>query len=64
MLAYPLALLAFVLVFRERRELAAAGFGILAVGDGMASFAGLALGGPRLPWTERKTWTGLLAFAV
>src|SRR6266571_4819785 len=36
----------------------------LAVGDGMASLVGQAVGGPRLPWNERKGWAGLVAFVL
>ena len=61
-LLYPLAVLALILVFRDRLELAAALWGILAFGDGMASLVGQALGGPRLPWNPRKGWAGFLAF--
>ncbi len=62
-LLYPLAVLALVLVFRgEDRWMAAAVWGLLAFGDGMASLAGQLLGGPRLPWNERKSWAGSLAF--
>jgi len=63
-LAYPLAVLGLVLVFRERLWMAAAGWGILAVGDGMAGLVGQAAGGPRLPWNARKGWSGLVAFVV
>jgi uncharacterized protein (TIGR00297 family) len=42
--------------------MAAAIWGVLAVGDGMASVVGLAAGGPRLPWNEKKSWAGFLAF--
>ncbi len=62
-LLYPLAVLALVLVFRgEQRWMAAAVWGLLAFGDGMASVVGQLLGGPRLPWNQRKGWAGLLAF--
>ncbi len=64
MLAYPLAVLGLVLLFHERLWLAAAGWGLLAVGDGMASLVGQSLDGPRLPWNPRKSWTGFLAFVV
>ena len=63
-LAYPLAVLALVLLFRERLWMAAAGWGILAVGDGMASLLGQAIGGPRLPWNARKGWVGFASFVV
>jgi len=63
-LAYPLAVLGLVLVFHDRLWMAAAGWGILAVGDGMAGLVGQALSGPRLPWNPRKGWAGLVAFVV
>jgi uncharacterized protein (TIGR00297 family) len=63
-LAYPLAVLALVLVFHDRLWMAAAGWGILAVGDGTAGLVGQAVGGPRLPWNPRKGWAGLAAFVV
>lgn len=61
---YPAAVLALVLVFRERLELAAAGWALLAFGDGMATVVGLLVGGPRLPWNRDKSWAGLVAFVV
>lgn len=63
-LAYPLAVLGFILVFRDQPWMAAAGWGILAVGDGMASLVGQAAGGPRLPWNDRKGWVGFAAFVA
>lgn len=63
-LAYPLAVLGLVLLFRDRLWMAAAGWGILAVGDGTASLVGQAIGGPRLPWNAGKTWSGFLAFVA
>jgi dolichol kinase len=38
--------------------------GILAVGDGIATLAGRALGGPRWPWNREKTLSGSAAFAI
>lgn len=63
-LAYPLAVLGLILLFRERLWMAAAGWGILAVGDGMASLLGQAAGGPRLPWNARKGWIGFASFVA
>jgi len=63
-LAYPLAVLALILLFRDRLWMAAAGWGILAVGDGMASLVGQAVGGPRLPWNARKGWVGFASFVA
>ncbi len=61
-LLYPLAVLGLILWFWHSLPLAAAAWGILAVGDGMASLVGQTLGGPRLPWNPAKRWAGSLAF--
>jgi len=61
---YPLAVLILILVFYQRLEVAAAAWGILAFGDGMASVAGMALGRAKLPWNERKSWIGSLAYVL
>src|SRR5262249_59775399 len=53
-----------VLFFWSSLWMAAAVWGVLAVGDGMASVVGQAVGGPRLPWNRSKGWAGLLAFVV
>lgn len=61
---YPLAVLGLILVFRERLDLAAAAWGILAAGDGMATLAGTTIRSPRLPWNHEKSVAGLLAFVT
>jgi uncharacterized protein (TIGR00297 family) len=61
---YPLTVLLLILVFWRRLEVAAAAWGILAFGDGMASVAGIALGQRRLPWNPRKSWIGSLAYVL
>ena len=61
-LFYPLSILILILIFRERLDIVAAAWGILAFGDGMATLAGTRRGGRALPWNARKTWTGLVAF--
>lgn len=63
-LLYPLSVLALILLFRGDLWKAAAVWGVLALGDGVASLAGLALGGPHLPWNPRKTWTGFFAMVA
>lgn len=60
---YPLAVLILILVFWKRLEVAAATWGILAFGDGMASVAGMTLGRTKLPWNPRKSWAGTIAYA-
>jgi uncharacterized protein (TIGR00297 family) len=61
---YPAAVLMMVLIFPHRIELAAAAWGLLAFGDGMATVAGLGVGGPRLPWNQEKRWSGFIAFVL
>jgi uncharacterized protein (TIGR00297 family) len=63
-LLYPLSVLGLVLVFRHDLWMAAAIWGVLALGDGMASILGQAMAGPRLPWNPRKGWIGFAAFVV
>lgn len=61
---YPLAVLILILVFWQRLEVAAAVWGILAFGDGMASVAGMTLGRKKLPWNPKKSWMGTAAYFV
>jgi len=63
-LLYPLSVLGLCLYFRHDLAKAAAVWGLLAVGDGMATVLGQALRGPRLPWNPGKGWVGLLSFFV
>lgn len=62
--AYPVTVLALILLFAPRLELAAAGWGYLALGDGLASVVGQATPGPRLPWNRSKSLAGSLAFVL
>ena len=61
---YPLAVLLLLLTFPHRPDIAAAAWGILAIGDGIATLAGRAIGGPRWPWNREKTLSGSAAFAI
>ena len=61
---YPLCVLLLILFFWNRLEVAAASWGILAFGDGMASVAGMALGRRKLPWNPRKSWVGTIAYVI
>lgn len=58
---YPLVVLALLLVFWRRPEVAAAVWAVLAFGDGAAALAGRLIGGARLPWNPDKSWAGSLA---
>ena len=61
---YPFAVLMLLLVFPTRPDIVAGAWGILALGDGIATLAGRALGGRRWPWNREKTVSGSVAFAV
>ena len=61
-LYYPLSVLALILVFRERLDIVAAAWGVMAFGDGFATLVGSQSTGPRLPWNPQKSWYGLFAF--
>lgn len=61
---YPTAVLILILVFWRRLEVAAATWGILAFGDGMAAVVGMTLGRHKLPWNPDKSWIGTLAYFV
>jgi uncharacterized protein (TIGR00297 family) len=63
-LLYPISVLLLILALRHNLWMAAAVWGVLAAGDGMASIVGQAVGGPRLFWNPRKGWVGFLAFVV
>jgi uncharacterized protein (TIGR00297 family) len=61
---YPLAVLVLIIVFHDALAFAAAGWVILAFGDGFATVIGRALPIAELPWNHRKSWGGLLAFTI
>lgn len=61
---YPLCVLLLILIYWNRLEVAAASWGILAFGDGMASVVGMALGRRKLPWNPRKSWMGTIAYVI
>ena len=77
---YPVAVLALILVFRTRLDIAAAAWGVLAFGDGAATLVGTkgtkdtkdtkgtkgTKGAPRvvLPWNRDKSYAGTAAFIV
>ena len=63
-LLYPLAVLFLILFFWNAPWMAAALWGILAFGDGMASVVGVAVKGKHLPWNPRKGVAGSLAFVL
>lgn len=63
-LLYPAVVLLLVAVFRQRLEIVAFAWGVLALGDAAAGVAGLKWGRRRLPWNPAKSWVGLAAGAL
>ena len=61
---YPVAVLLLLAAFPRRPDIAAAAWGILALGDGSATLAGRAIGGRRWSWNRDKTFAGSATFAV
>jgi uncharacterized protein (TIGR00297 family) len=63
-LLYPWSVLLLIIVFPSRPDIAAAAWGILALGDGAATLVGTRAHGHELPWNRDKTVDGTVAFAV
>jgi uncharacterized protein (TIGR00297 family) len=63
-LLYPISVLALILIYRHYLYIAAAAWAMMAVGDGMATVMGKAVGGSILPWNREKTWSGFLSFVA
>jgi uncharacterized protein (TIGR00297 family) len=70
-LLYPLSVLLLILILPTRLDIVAAAWGILALGDGMATIAGqkskqngAPFFGEPLPWNADKTVGGSIAFVV
>ena len=61
---YPISVLVLVVLYRNHLHIAAAAWAIMALGDGMATVIGEAVGGSALPWNRQKTWSGFISFAV
>jgi len=59
---YPLAVLALILAFPTRPDIAAAAWGVLAAGDGFATLVGAHVRTPPLVWNRLKSTGGLAAF--
>jgi uncharacterized protein (TIGR00297 family) len=61
---YPISVLLLILVFPDRLDIAAAAWGILAIGDGMATLVGKPYGRAKIPWNRSKSVLGTCAFVV
>ncbi len=61
---YPVTVLSLILLFRNHLEIAAAGWGFLAFGDGLATLVGRAAESAPLPWNPRKSVAGTAAYVL
>jgi len=61
---YAATVLLLIITFRRNLPVAAAGWGYLAFGDGLASIVGMTFESPRLPWNRQKTLAGFSGFVV
>jgi dolichol kinase len=61
-LAYPVSVFLLILIFPV--PIAAAMWGVLSFGDGLATLVGSRATGGSLPWNAKKTVAGLLAFVL
>lgn len=61
---YAGSILITILLFPGQFELGLTVLGILAFGDGSATFGGILLGGPKLPWNPEKSIAGFLCFLL
>lgn len=59
---YALSVALLLVMFWRLPDLAAAGWLLLAVGDGAATIVGRRWGKRRLPWNREKSWAGSLAY--
>ena len=63
-LGYMGPVVSALLLFPGRAEWGLMTLQILALGDGSATLGGLMIGGRRLPWNRKKTFSGLFCFAI
>ena len=61
---YAATVLLLIFTFQRNLQIAAAGWGYLAFGDGFASIIGMTVGGARLPWNQKKSLSGSLGYVV
>ena len=61
---YPATVVVLLLLLPERLDIVAGAWGVLAVGDGVATLVGRRLPIRSLPWNPEKSLGGLFAFAV
>jgi dolichol kinase len=63
-LGYGVIIIPMFVIFPSHPELALTVAGVVAFGDGSATLVGLLFGERKLPWNQRKSWVGTLAFIL
>ena len=61
---YPIAVFLLILAFRDRLDIVAGSWGVLAFGDGMATLVGRRSSARRIPWNPEKSVAGSVAFII
>jgi dolichol kinase len=61
---YPVAVLFLLVAFADRPDVAAAAWGVLAFGDGMATLVGRRVRSAPIPWNREKSIAGSVAFIL
>ncbi len=61
-LLYALVLFFLFLFFPKYPYLVCGAWGLMALGDGFATFFGVTFGKHKLPWNSSKSWVGLFSF--
>ncbi len=61
---YPASVLLLLILFPDRLDIVAAAWGIMAVGDGVATIAGRHIRSARIPWNPGRTVSGSAAFVL
>ena len=61
---YMVPVFAGLILFPGRAELGLMTLQIIALGDGSATLGGILLGGKKLPWNKKKTFSGIFCFAI
>ncbi len=61
---YPFSVFILILLFRDSLHIAAAGWAMMAFGDGIATLTGIHFGKRKLPWNKEKSWVGLLSSLI
>lgn len=63
-ITYGISIIILILLFYDKRYVAAGGWALLSLGDGFSTLAGKNYGKTKLPWNPDKSWAGSAAFVL